>query len=201
MSEEITSSVGDTTADGSAAASEETVSVPAYRKLLTQRKNDQEKMRSLQEQLDVINNEKSASAEAKLQEDGEYKKLIELKDAELLKFKEDNGILANEIHRSTKRQAFFGKMEGKLKKNAYENFIDFDSIVIDPSSQQVDSMSVDAAVKSFLDEYGDLVDVGQAKTIPGNPAQALTAKHPSTMNAKEFSSALTDALTKNLTGV
>lgn len=169
MTEENTSSVGDaanTVSDG--ASNEETISVSAYKKLLTQRKNDQEKMRSLQESIDSFTQEKSAQEEAKLEADGEFKKINEMLKAELSQTKEDNQLLATAIQNTKKKQAFYSKLDGKLESVAYEAFIDLESIAINPETQDVDSQSVEMVVKNFLSEHGKLVEPKNAKTIPGN---------------------------------
>lgn len=174
MTEENSSDVSDITEVVSDdKGTEETVSVASYKRAITQRKNDQAKVRSLQEELDQFKTERDSQAQQKLEADGEFKKINELLKQEIEQVKSDNGLLASNIQNGKKKSAFYNKLEGRLKKLAYESFIDLEEIAIDPTTQEVDAHSVELSVKNFLAEYGDLVEPKNVKTLPGNASHAV----------------------------
>ena len=59
---------------------------------------------------------------------------------------------------NAKKDAFVGKLPGKLRKDQYLNFVEWDNILIDPATHTIDENSVESAVSKFMDEYSDLVD-------------------------------------------
>ena len=178
---------------------EDKVAYSTYKKVLTEKKNLHERMRSLQDQVDAINKEKQSSEQKKLEEQGEYKKILEIRQKEVEAMKADNELLAKELQHTWKKQAFYGKLKGSLRKPEYEQFIDLETIALDPESHQVNPESVDIAVNQFMEKYGDLVAQTAAKTIPGQAPQHYAPKSIGSMNSAEKQDALKGALTNLLT--
>jgi len=200
MTEEKSGSA--TTDTGSASTgNEEMISYSTHKRLLSQRKSDQEKMRDLEKQLETINTETKSNADAELEKQGEYKKLLETRNAELDKARGDNSLLATELTNTWKKQAFFGKLKGKLRKPEYEKFVDYSNIALDPETKLVDDESVNLAVNSFMDNYADLLETTSVRTLPANAPTNQTPQSINSMSQAERQVALNSELTKLLSGV
>lgn len=167
-----TSGSATTDASSTSAANEEMISYSTHKRLLSQRKADQEKMRDLEKKLETFNNEIENAKNAELEKQGEYKKLLESRNGELEKYKNDNSLLATELTNTWKKQAFFGKLKGKLRKPEYEKFVDYSNIALDPETKQVDDESVGLAVNSFMESYSDLLETADVKTLPSHAPQS-----------------------------
>jgi len=178
---------------------DEKVSYSSFKKVLTEKKNIQERMESLQGELENLKLEKQNTETKKMEEQGEYKKLLDLNNAELAKVKGDNELLAKELTTTWKKQAFFGKLKGQLKKPEYEKFIDLNSIVLNPETHQVEEASVDNAVKVFSESYADLLLFPNGKSLPSNAATTFAPKSVGTMNSTEKNEAFKNALTNLIT--
>jgi len=147
-------------------------SVPyeTYRKFLSQRKNDVEKMKELTSKIE--------SYERKLKEansgkDVDYKQLLETRTRELedlgkqlqskealIKEKEEREI------RYKKLSAFTDQLPAKLKKKEYYQFVDTDRMLIDPDTGDIDSKSLKVYAQQFADEFKDLLDFKSTGNLP-----------------------------------
>jgi len=152
-----------------------------HQKLLTQLKKGQEKLKTQEDQLAVFEADKKAFEEKQLNDDGEVRKILELRDKEITDLKTeittvtgDKEGLQRSIADSVKLNAFYEKLPGKIKRQEYFNFVDLKQIVVDPESGEPDSGSVDLAVNSFMESYSDLVDAKGFKPPPGDAPYGST---------------------------
>lgn len=184
--------------DGSV-SNDDAVAYTTYKKVLTEKKNIQEKMRSLESQLNEINEGKKQQEQKKLEEQGEYKKILENREAELANFKADNEALAMELTSTWKKTAFFNKLGTGLVDPVYEQHIPLDQIAINPETNSVDVESVDVAVNQFLEKHPHLVKRKEASKLPANAPNTNYAPKPiNSLTKTEMSERLNGALTKIL---
>jgi len=153
---------------------EQSVSYDTHRKLLGQRKGDQATIQELSSALDVFKQAESKAAEEKLQDEGKFKEVIALRDAELKQTQEKYGSLKGEIDRARKLNAFDQTLGAKIKHEDFYNFVDTDLITLDENGVPMKE-SVELAVNSFKERYGDtlLVKTEVAK-LPGDAPRNTT---------------------------
>ncbi len=180
---------------------ENMVAYATHKKLLGEKKSLSARMAEMQVKLEGFELAQKSSNEQALLEKGEFEKLNEVRNSDLVKAKEENTILAQELTKTWKKQAFFSKLPGKLKKPEYENFVDYGSIAIDPETQQVDMQTVELAVNNFSENYADLLAKTEVKTLPGNAPSNTPPKSIESMTTADIEDALKQSLTKALTGV
>jgi len=156
-----TESVSDDSVDKS-------VKYETHQKLLSQRKNDQAKIQELQAQMQSFMEERKQAEEAKLHENEEYKKLVEIRTAELEAVKSEKDQLLQSVNDSLKLNAFVEKLPGKIKNSKYLSFVNIDDVVLSPDTREVDAASLDVVVSKFMEEHADLVDTGKVGKLPSN---------------------------------
>ena len=193
MTEKQTDSSGVTEAEaGGKDQEKQTVAYESYQKVLGEKKAFQAKFNELQEQFNsVMDTQKQAEAN-RLSEEGDYKKLLELREKEIQDFKAKVDTLSQERdgaikeNRDTwKLQAFYQELPGKIKKTEYLNFIDLDSIVFDPETREIDPASLKSTVSSFMENYSDLVDTKQFKSLPSDAPREPKAKSLNDLSREE----------------
>jgi len=149
------------------------VSFESYKKLLDQRKADQLKMKETDERLKAFESEKNSLHEQELLKEKKYEEIIQLKEDARRKAEEaleqSNNTsfeLKKELIDGHKLQSVVDVLPGKLKNPAYYNFIDVDSIVIDPETNTIDPNSVAEVANAFLKNHYELIDVKSSKKLP-----------------------------------
>ena len=167
----------------------EFVAYETYQKTLAQEKAAKEKARELESKISEYENAKKMQEETKLNEKGEFKKLVELREKEIERLKNEMTNLSQErdnykgnLDDTYKLQAFYDKLPGKIKRKEYLGFVDLDSIVIDPESGNVDSDSVQNVVSNFVERYGDLIEQSKFGGLPSDAPKGSTRKY----NASEW---------------
>lgn len=163
MSEEV---ISDDKVD-SVDKSNDVVSHETYKRLLAQRKADQEKLKSLEEKaktLSILEEEKAKLAEEKLKADGNWKALLDAREAKIQELNEKYQSVTQEKSRyeqqfveASKLQAFMDALGGKLKHREYYNLVDTSAIALDPESGAIDKESLKKYADKFLKEHKELV--------------------------------------------
>jgi len=182
MSEEV---IGDDRVD-SVDKSNDVVSHETYKRLLAQRKADQEKMRSLEEKaktLSVLEEEKAKLAEEKLKADGNWKALLDAREAKIQELSEKYNSVTQEKSRyeqqfveATKLQAFNDTLGGKLKHREYYNLVDTSAIALDPETGAIDKESLKKYADKFLKEHKELVAFSKPQIDSRAPKSVGTQK-------------------------
>lgn len=175
---------GSKNSDVGDAEKKEDLNLGEYKKLLGQLKKTKEENKSLlekigqfgelKEKLSKFEQENAQKVEGELVQKGEFKKLLELREAEIANLKKGLQDRESEVtnykkdlHDTWKANAIQNALPGKIKKPEYFSFIDFDQVVIDPSTGKVDPQSVVKVAEDFMKNYGDLVDTTHVKGMPG----------------------------------
>lgn len=186
MSEEVKGSSG-TPNEAASGDHKETQSVAysSYQKVLNEKKSFQAKVEELTNRINEFETQK-------LNEQGDYKKLVELREskinelqAQLKEIAEAKDHAVKENQDTWKLQAFYQELPGKIKKHDYLGFVDLDSIVIDPETKRVDETSVKEVVGRFMEEYSDLVETKSFKGLPGDAPKGAQAKPFNKMSLEE----------------
>jgi len=163
---------------GSAQEKENVVAYETYQKTLAQEKAAKEKLREYEARFKEME-------EKKLHEDGEFQKIANLKAEEAEKWRSKASELKKDITDTYKLNAFFNKLDGKLKNNEYISFVDLENIAIDPETRQVEQSSVEKVVSSFMEKHSHLVDIKKSSGLPSDAPKQAAKKSLKEMSEQE----------------
>lgn len=160
------------------------VSYETYQKVLSEKKSVQSKLQELEGKFLETEKAQRLLEESKLNEKGEFKKLFELKEQELklereknLKLEKEKDSYKGSLDDTYKLNAFYDKLPGKIKRQEYLNFVDLDSIIINPETGNVDPTSVQNVVASFVENYSDLIKPNDFGRLPGDAPKGSNRKY------------------------
>lgn len=160
----------------------ESVPVKKYQQLLSQRKSDQEKLRDIQTKLSAFEEKEREFQERQLEEQGKWQESIELKNRKIQEYeqklkdeqnkaKNAENILIN----SAKLNAVLEKLPAKVKNRAYLDFIDTNSVILDPETGDFDAGSVQEVANAFIKEHSSLLDYKNVSgKLPGDAPAGST---------------------------
>jgi len=194
MDEQGVSDTAETVRDESA-NKQETIAYDTHKKLLNQRKADQERMKAMEQQLNEYKLAQKSIEEQKMVEQGKYKELVQEREKELEAIRQENLSYKKSFDKAIKISAFREKLGGIIENSAYYDFVNVDAIIIEPETGMVDMASVDAAVNQFKKEHPRLYTPKTSRTLPTD-APANTILQHSPKNKTEFANALKDELLK-----
>lgn len=157
------------------------VSIESHRKLLAEKK-------ALQAKLQKIESERQAKEREELEKQGEFKKLLELERQRAQKL-ETKLSAQEEQDRSRRKLAAVLKNVGGTIHQKYYDLIPYDSVVIDPDTGEVDSLSVTKVVESLRSSYPEIISKGSAKMpqhAPRGGAKTISHAEWSKLPSKEM---------------
>ena len=147
----------------------DTVAYETHKKLLSEKKRRDEENAELRSRLDAIEREKKEKEELELQEKEEFKKLVEIKQKNLedieSKYKQQEKMIKD----SMKLSAFLEALPGSVEKQ-YMGLVDLDKIVIDPTTGEPDSASVQEYAKNFEVQFSTIIKRPNGGTLPSQAA-------------------------------
>lgn len=144
-------------------SADDQVKYSTYQKVLTEKKNTQERLRETEAKLAAFVDSQREAKENTLKEQNEYKALFEQREEELKATKERLTNVNSQIDIAFKVTAFLGAVDGDIPAK-YRSFIDTASIILNPETKQVDEMSVASAVEKFKKQYPELIKVPHKAT-------------------------------------
>ena len=182
---------------------ENKVAYESYQKVLREKKGIQEKLRSYESKEAERAEQLQKQKEESYAKQGEYKKLLELRDAELAEVKsrveaveKERTELGSRIIDDLKERALLDSLPGKLKRPEYMNFLNKDAVAMDPETGEIDKNSVVKAANDFAENYSDLIDTKSFRHLPnGTPngnGGALTLEQWQSLPLKEMSKRMKD---------
>lgn len=174
----------------------DTVKYETYKKTLGQYKKTQAERDELLSQLEQYKNAEKEREEAKLKEQGEYKKLLDLARQESNELKQKVSNYENQFVMRTKIDALKSFLPGQLKRDDYLAHARINEIVLDPETGEVEESSVKAVVDDFIKNHGDLISVPNKSPATSYAPADLTPKPISERSKEEKLSLLKDAFMK-----
>jgi DNA repair exonuclease SbcCD ATPase subunit len=142
-----------------------------YRKLLSQRKTDQEVLKQLNTKLETY--EKKLKEMESSHPATDYKSLLETRNRELedlnKKVTDRDRMIQDyeEKHSKIKKlSAFNEELPAKLKRKEYYAHVDLDKIVVDPDSGEIDRKSLKSYAQQFAEDFKDLLDLKGGPNLP-----------------------------------
>lgn len=156
--------------------SSDVVKYETYSRVLAEAKKLKEKVKAYEDTL-------QQTQEQKLKEQNEWKALAEQYKAKL----DQTTTVLQEQERSIvnglKYHEFEKHLGGKLKSKDYATFVDFEKIILNPETKQVDPDSVKAVAAEFIKQHPSLVEFGTQGKLPN---QAATGYVPTTKSVNEM---------------
>lgn len=117
--------------------------------------------------------------ESKLKEQNEWKTLAEQKEKEAAEEKARRAELESTILESVKLSAFQKHLGGKIKDDAYYQFVDTEKIAYNPETKRVDEQSVKDVVADFVKRHSSLVEFSKGR-MPNEAASSVKTSSKST---------------------
>lgn len=174
----------------------ETINYDTHKKLLNQRKSDQEKMRNMEQQLNEFMQAQKANEENKLKEQGKFQELVIEREKEIADLKNENINYKTSFDKAVKLSAFREQLGGTVDNSSYYDFVNVDEIVLDPDTGVVDNSSVESVVNQFKQTHSKLYTPKVSKALPNDAPRGPTTSIPP-RNKDEFANALKDEIAKN----
>ena len=147
---------------------DKTVAYTTYKKVLSQEKNLRARLEEANALLAEKEAKEQAETEKRLSEQGEYKKLLELERKKREELEGKTKDYERSILDAHKLNAFKEKLGGRVANPAYYDFVDIESIAINPDTGEIDNASVQNVVDKFVVEHPTLIRT----TKPMLPNQA-----------------------------
>lgn len=148
--------------------SSDVVKYETYSRVLAEAKKLKEKVKAYEDTL-------QQSQEQKLKEQNEWKALAEQYKSKL----DQTSSVLQEQERSIinglKYHEFEKHLGGKLKNKDYATFVDFDKIILNPETKQVDPDSVKAVASEFVKHHPSLVEFGSQGKLPNQAASGYVS--------------------------
>ena len=163
------SGVNDGTSSGAGGASEDVVAYETHRKLLSEKKRLQEQFETMKSQLSKIEIERQEAERKKLEEQGEYKKLLDLERSRAAKLDEELKTHTEHMRAAKKLDAVLKSVNGNIP-NKYWGLIDTASVAIDPDTGEIDAMSVQKAVENLRKDFPEIIYAKTGSTGTPNTA-------------------------------
>jgi len=153
-------------------------------RILEESKNFKEKYQEFKAKEEAQARAKTKADEDRLAEKGEYKLLLEQRDAQLNESKQELADLQAELITSKesvsnlkKAGALEKALGGKLKNSKYWSHVDFGKIAINPDTGAIDEASLTQVASDFKENFKELIDFNKGGKMPngsGTSSGALT---------------------------
>lgn len=158
------------------------VKYETYNRVLSEAKKLKDKVKEYETVL-------QQSQEQKLKEQNEWKALAEQYKSKL--DQTSNALQEQErsIVNGLKYHEFEKHLGGKLKNKDYATFIDFEKIILNPETKQVDEDSVKAVASDFVKQHSSLVEFQASGKLPNQAASNYipqSSKSVNEMNSQEL---------------
>jgi uncharacterized protein YhaN len=160
--------------------SKDKVAYETYRRAVAEAKTAKERLKVLESEREQQNN-------AKLKEQNEWKTYAEQQEKKALEESARREQLESTILESVKLNAFQRHLGGRIKDDAYYQFVDTDKMVYNPETKRVDEESVKSVVADFVKRHSSLIEFKQGK-MPNEAGGNVTmsSKAPEEMTREEL---------------
>lgn len=126
--------------------------------------------KKVQEERDLLRAEKEERERKDLEAKGEYQKLLELAKAEADAAKNRLREIEEERLQGKKAAALLKALDNSLPDKFY-GFLNLDDVIIDPSTGEINQLSVTKAAEQFKTNYPELLIKRDGPRLPNNAPQ------------------------------
>jgi hypothetical protein len=149
-------STDQSSADGLEQSQKDSVAYETYRKVLSEKKRRDAELKDALDRLNHYETEAKTREEQELKSKDEWKKLLEIREAELHETKSKLSQVFEQQVNTAKLTTFFDSLDGKVAKKYWDK-IPLDAIVYDDSAGEIDKASVQRAIERFKKEYPEVI--------------------------------------------
>jgi hypothetical protein len=155
------------------------VAYDTHRRILREKKEAVEKLAEYERR------EREAE-EAKAAEKGDFHKVVGTYKERTAQLERENEELRQANIVRAKLNAFMKKVPGQIVNDEYLSFVKIDNIAIDPDTGEVDQLSLDSEVNSYVKDHGHLIRPHNGARLPAHQKVGEFGK-PSVKSVKEMS--------------
>lgn len=141
-------------------------------RILEESKKYKEGYQTFKQQQDELANEKAKLEEDRLIKEGQFKTLLEQREAQLKEMASKLQSVEGEVSARDKAimdfkkaGVFESKLGGKIKHQSYWEHVNLDDIIIN-EDKSVDEYSLEKAIKDFTENHKALIDYGNNANLP-----------------------------------
>jgi len=174
----------------------ETIAYDTHKKLLGQRKSDQEKMRGLEQRVADLVNANEEAEEVKLKEQGKWQEMAGRSETKVKELESEILGYKDSVNKAVKLTSFRDQLGGTVDHPSYYDYVNVDEIMIDQETGVVDTSSVEQVANQFKKEHPKLYTPKVSKSLPADAPQATGNMTTTPTNKNEIASALKDELAK-----
>jgi predicted RNase H-like nuclease (RuvC/YqgF family) len=152
-------------------------------RILEESKRYKEGYQTYKAKEEEISKANAAKEEERLKKEGQFSTLLEQRESRIKELEDNLNNTAKKVEeRDTaitnfrKAAAFERALGGKMKKDAYWDHVDFDSIALNPETGEIDSHSLRKTADSFIESFKELVDFGKSANLPNGTPSGSSGK-------------------------
>lgn len=166
------------------------VSYETHRKLLAEKKKAAEELAATRAALDKLEAEKREREEADLKAKEDFKSLLAIREKELNEIKAESEKTKRQVLEARKLDSFLRSVNGVIDRR-YWGLIDTDQIIVDPTTGEIDPLTVTKAAEAFRQTYPEIVaapgrSIGMPTAAPTGGRVGLTYKDWLALPANEM---------------
>lgn len=165
----------------------DTVAWETHKRLLSQRKRDQEELKRLREFEAQQAEQKRLQEQEDQAKRGEFDKVLTAYKSENEELKQKLSARDEQELKHKKYQAVVDALPGRLANPQYVAFIDVNDVFVDPQTNLVDENSIKIAADKFVKEHSHLLVAD--KDIPRLPNETPKDRAPQPDGPKDFDEA------------
>lgn len=133
-------------------AAKDSVAYGTYQKVLGEKKRAAQENSDLRERLAALETADKERQEDELKEQNKYKELLELREKEAAALKAEADQLKEEQRNVRKLNAVVRALPSELPRK-YWRFVDLNSVIVNPDTEEVDEMSAKSVAEGFIKEF------------------------------------------------
>lgn len=138
----------------------DTVTYETHRKLLDEKKRVQAEKEELANKLAAFEADKAKAQKEELERQGNYKKLLEQKEEENKKIKEEHDSLITTLQNAKKRQAVLRHIQGSVPADIVDKVLDTTGVSVDEAGE-IDDATAKVVAQEFAQKYHYLIQNGK----------------------------------------
>lgn len=152
---------------GDPADPKQTVAYETHAKLLSEKKKLAEKHTALEAELEELRSKERDRENQELEKNKNYEQLLKNREEELKKSQERLSHYETERLQARKLDAFFKTLGGTLE-DKFWSLVDLDKIALDPTTKQVDEMSVAKYVEDYRKTFPETIRKAGGPSMPSD---------------------------------
>lgn len=156
-------------------ANKDFVKYETYQRIVSEKKKRDEQLGEMSKRVQELEGQQKQRHEQELREKEDYKKLLDLRDKELLDTRSKLNEFSVMQKLEKKAQAFVNAVGG-LKKQEYMNLVDFDQIILTDEGT-IDQMSLEKYKDEWVQKFPETLVDKKTPNVPVTSPQSAVRPH------------------------